>query len=247
MDERLATENPLARGFYTVTEAARLIENGRSPRIYGWLRGYPRREIGPLLTRDYRPIEGHEELSFLDLIEVRFVEHFRHHKVKMRTLRKAAERLRQEFETPHPFATDRVHLVADPGDVFLIIMREAAREASDRALLSLTTDNYVFEEIIKRNLVPGISFDRQDHLARRWAPRPNQFPEIAVDPLIAYGQPAGPSRIPTQTLFSAWLGEGEDDDAVAEWFDIKSIEVQRAVAFERLLDRRLMGQSGDTA
>jgi uncharacterized protein (DUF433 family) len=240
MDGGLATSNPLARGFYTVVEAARLIENGRAPRIYGWLRGYPKRDIGPLLTRDYRPINDREELSFLDLIEVRFVEHFRHHNVKMRTLRRAAEKLRSEFDTPHPFASDRVHLVADPADVFLIIMRDAAKETRDRALLSLTTDNYVFEEIIKRHLVPGISFDRRDHLARRWIPRPTEFPEIVVDPHIAFGQPVGPSHIPTTTLFSSWQAEDEDEDAVAFWFEIKAAEVRRAVDFEKHLDSRLI-------
>jgi hypothetical protein len=241
MDGHLASDNPLARGFYTVVEAARLIENGRAARIYGWLRGYPKRSIGPLLTRDYRPINDREELSFLDLIEVRFVEHFRNHNVKMRTLRLAAERLRSEFNTPHPFATDRVHLIADPADIFLVVMRDAAREVHDRALLSLTTNNYVIEEIIKRQLVPGITFERR--LARRWAPRPVDFPEIIIDPRIAYGQPAGPNRIPTKTLFSAWVAEGEDEDTVAYWFNIKSAEVRRAVDFEILLDGPMAGHA----
>jgi hypothetical protein len=38
--DRLADLNPLARGFYTVQEAARLIEVGSTHRIYGWLKGY---------------------------------------------------------------------------------------------------------------------------------------------------------------------------------------------------------------
>jgi hypothetical protein len=120
-------DNALAQGFYTVSEAARLIEVGNAARIHGRLKGYPNRQIGPLLTRDYEPIEERQELSFLDLMEVRFVEHFRYHGVKMRPLRCAAERLREEFETQHPFATDRVHLVADKADVFLVIMRESSR------------------------------------------------------------------------------------------------------------------------
>ena len=65
--------NPLARGFYSVKDAARLIENARARRIYGWLKGYPDRDIGPLLERDYTPINDRQELSFLDLIEVRFL------------------------------------------------------------------------------------------------------------------------------------------------------------------------------
>ena len=86
--------NPLAAGFYTVPEAARLIEFGDARRIYGWLRGYPRSTMGPLLRRDYQPIEGDEELSFLDLMEVRAIEHFRESGVRAKTLRRAIEEAR---------------------------------------------------------------------------------------------------------------------------------------------------------
>lgn len=234
--------NPLARGFYTVRDAARLIESAHIQRIYGWLKGYPDRDVGPLLERDYSPIGERQELSFLDLIEVRFVEHFRAHSVKLRTLRRAAERLRQEFNTPHPFATDRVHLEADKADVFLVVMRETAQQEKDRALLSLTTDNYVLEDIIKRNLVPGITFDRQTHNVRRWTPRPKQFPHIIVDPKIAYGQPAAPSGVPTAVLRSAWEAEG-DYDRVAYWHNVKSSEVRQAVEFENLLDQEIKARA----
>ena len=86
--------NLLAAGFYTVQEAARLIEVGSVRRITGWLRGYPGRNVEPLLTRDYAKIGDYEELSFLDLMEVRFVEHFREQGVKVRTLRRALENAR---------------------------------------------------------------------------------------------------------------------------------------------------------
>jgi uncharacterized protein (DUF433 family) len=232
------TAKALARGFYTVPEAARLIEVGNTRRIYGWLRGYHARQAGPLLQRDYEPIAGVEELSFLDLMEVRFVEHFREYQVKSRSLRIAAERLRREFETQHPFASNQVHLVADKADVFLVVMREIAAEAGDPALLSLTTDNYVMHEIIRRSLVPGVSFDPKTGLASVWVPRPHQFPEILIDPRIAYGHPAGASRIPTVTLSDAWKAEGEDEDAVAYWFQVSTHEVRRAVEFERALERK---------
>src|SRR6185312_4494977 len=141
--------NPLARGFYTVQEAARLIQVGSTNRIYGWLRGYPARQIGPLLTRDYEPIGEHEELSFLDLMEIRFVEHFREHGVKARSLRIAASRLRDEYKTEHPFALEKVILIADKADVFVEeVLRESADEAADPRLRSLLTKNYVMYEAI---------------------------------------------------------------------------------------------------
>jgi uncharacterized protein (DUF433 family) len=233
-----ATTNPLAKGFYTVPEAVRLIGLGNSHRVYGWLRGYTDRQIGPLLNRDYSPVGDSEELSFLDLMEVRFVEHFREHGVKVRSLRIAAKRLREEFKTDHPFALERVVLLADKADVFVDeVLKESAEEAGDPRLRSLLTHNYVMYEAIKQVLVPGIEFDAKTRLARAWRPRPKKFPDIIVDPRIAYGQPVGPSKVPTATLFDAWKAEKESTDAVAFWYQIPTAEVIAAVKFEKHLNR----------
>lgn len=99
--------NPLAAGFYTISDAARLIEVGSARRILGWLRGYPKRRIGPLLNRDFMPIGGHEELSFLDLMEIRFVEYLREQGVKVQTLRKALENARIVFKEEKPLASEK--------------------------------------------------------------------------------------------------------------------------------------------
>ena len=235
--------NPLARGFYTVSEAARLIENGSRSRIYGWLRGYPRSDLGPLLDRDFEPIGGREELSFIDFVEVRFVEHFREHGVKARPLRIAADRLRERFETEHPFATNGVYLVADKADVFLATMREAAKEASDRVLESLTTKNLVMYEMIRKYLVPGLQFDEHTRFVRRLPPRPITFPKILVDPMVAYGQPAVPSGVPTSVLYDAWVSEGEDVDEAAYWHDVTAQEVRMAVEFENEIHGRSPAQA----
>jgi uncharacterized protein (DUF433 family) len=236
---RAGAINPLARGFYTVQEAARLISVGVTNRIYGWLRGYPDRQIGPLLVRDYTPIGGTEELSFLDLMEVRFVEHFREHGVKARTLRIAAAKLRQEFHTSHPFAMDRMVLVADKVDILVEeILKESAAEAKDPRLRSLLTGNYVIYEAIKQGLLPGVRFDTGTHLARTWAPVPDLFPRIVIDPRIAYGHPVVPSRVPTATLYDAWHAEKENVDAVSYWYEVPTAEIVEAVKFERHLDTR---------
>jgi uncharacterized protein (DUF433 family) len=230
--------NPLATGFYTVGEATRLIEVGNGRRILAWLRGYPARQIGPLLTRDYAPINGSEELSFLDLMEVRFVEHFREQGVKVRTLRRAMENARQIFGVEKPLATDRIRFVAaeDRKDIFVEeVLMPAARAADDARLWSLLTRQYEIYEFIQEKLAHGVSFDPRTHLASRWTPRPERFPDIVIDPRIAYGQPVGPSLVPTRTLWDAWRAEDEDINAVADWFAMPVHEAQQAVEFERSL------------
>lgn len=233
--------SPLAAGFYTVPEAARLIRVGSAQRIYGWLQGYARREIGPLLDRDFQPIDDHQELSFLDLMEVRFVEHFREYGVKVRSLRRAAAALRDEYKTNHPFALSKVLLAADQADVFVVeeTLKEAAKAENDPKLRSLTTNNYVMYETIRQSLVPGIEFDAASHLAKQWAPLPARFPEIVVNPLRAFGRPIIPRGIPTEALRDAWELEGQRPDPVAEAYGITARDVVEAVEFERALDAPL--------
>ena len=231
--------DPLARGFYTVPEAARLIRVGSARRIFGWLRGYPGRDIGPLLSRDYQPIGDNEELSFLDLMEVRFVEHFRERGVKLKALRLAAERMRRDYKTAHPFALKDVLLVADKADVYVKeVLRESAEAAGDIRLRSLVTNNYVMYEAIKRALLPGVEFDPTTQLASEWKPIPDRFPSILIDPRKAYGKPVLPMGIPTGVLVDAWRAENENADAVAYWFQISVSDVAQAIAFEQALDAR---------
>jgi uncharacterized protein (DUF433 family) len=233
-----AFRNPLAQGFYTVPEAARLIQVGSARRIYGWLRGYSGRDIGPLLERDYQPIGDAEELSFHDLMEVRFVEHFREYGVKVSSLRIAANRLRNELNTKHPFASQKVILTADKADVFVKeVLQKAAEETDDIKLRSLTTNNYVMYEAIKQALIPGVEFSPHTELVNRWKPIPNKFPEITIDPRIARGQPVLPKGIPTGVLFDAWKAENKNVDSVALWYNLKSTDVLQAIRFEQALDK----------
>lgn len=230
--------NPLSRGFYTVPDAARLIEVGSAARIRGWLSGYRQHGTGPLLQRDYAPIEGKQELSFLDLMEVRFVEHFRANGVKVRTLRAALEHARAVFNEDKPLlrrdilflpTEDRKHLLVEE------VMKRAATENDDRRLWNLVSKQYQFGEIVERTLARGLAFDPDTQLTSKWTPRPDRFPKIVVDPRVAYGQPSTPGRIATGSIFASWEAEGEEAPVVADWFNLPVGEVQMAVDFERSL------------
>lgn len=231
--------NPLAAGFYTVDDAARLIEVGSARRILGWLRGYPDRQIGPLLHRDYQPLGGRQELSFLDLMEVRFVEHLRDQGVKVRTLRKALEAARALFGEAKPLASDKVRflLTADRKNVLVEeVLKPAAQEAGDTRLWNLLTRQYEMWEVIQAALAKGVSFDPRTHLAARWAPRPDSFPTILIDPRIAYGQPIIPALVPTRAIADIWAAEGGEVEAAADWFGIPVEQARDAVGFELALN-----------
>jgi hypothetical protein len=224
-------DNPLAQGFYTPKEAAKLVEFSSTQKVYGWLRGWPRRKIGPVLQREFEPIEGVEELSFLDLMEIRFVRFFRDHKVKWSTLHLAAREARNELEIKHPFASDKI-FKTDGDKIYLInILKRSAEEAEDKRAIDLITKQYQIFKVIENSLIEGVDFDPVSHMADRWYPRPNRYPEILIDPLIAYGRPVTPSGIPTEALYDAWLAEEKNFEAVASWYEVSPREVWQAVGF----------------
>lgn len=228
--------NALARGFYTVPEAARYIEKGSPQRIRGWLNGYRHNGIQPLIERDYHPIDNRQELSFLDLMEVRFVEYFRQHGVSVRALRAAGLEARKIFGSPRPFASSDITFKTDGKSVFVEqALKPAAEETEDSRLWQLVTKQYELYEVMERSLINGVSFNPKSHLAETWKPRPETFPKIIIDPRIAYGHPVIDSKLPTSALYDAWLAEGQDLDEVAYWYDVKSNVVDQAVRFEQAI------------
>jgi uncharacterized protein (DUF433 family) len=231
------TTNLLMRGFYTVQDAARLIEVGNARRIRGWLEGYPKR-IGPLIRRDYKPIYGRkQELSFLDLMEIRFIEYFREQGVRVQTLRRCIETAREVWKADKPFATERIRFIAsdDRRDILVDeVFRPVAEETKDRKLWSLVTAQFEMFKTLRTELDKGLTFDTSTLLARTWKPRPNEFPEIVINPLIAYGEPTGPSRVPTRVIYLASLTD-ETPTSIADWYKVPLGEVNVAIRFERHL------------
>lgn len=230
--------NPLARGFYTVRDAARLIEVGSAQRIRGWLNGYERRQVGPLLKRDYAPIGSAQELSFLDLMEVRFVEWFREAGVKPQTLRQCLDTARERFEEDKPLLKQGVLFIPTDDRRKIVVeevLKPAAKEHRDKKLWNLVDRNYEFNGFIEGNLARGLTFDPETELTATWKPRPRDFPDVLMDPRVAYGQPTVPRRVPTSTLYEAWLAEAQEVTAVADWFDVPDDQVLMAIEFEKLL------------
>ncbi|MEN3162839.1 hypothetical protein WI697_12400 [Tistrella mobilis] len=234
----MTQHEPLAAGFYTVNEAARLIEVGNRRRIAAWLKGYTGRDAGPLLMGEFASGGGTSELSFLDLIEVRFVEYLRARQVSARAIRRAIIAARRLFGEPKPFASRRILTTHDGRNVFVEeALRPAAQAERDHRLWDLITGQYEIVEIIERQIDRSLCFDPKTELANRWYPRRDAFPEVLIDPVIACGQPIVAGRVPTGTIRDLWRAEDGRTDIVASWFDIDIEDVTTAVAFEDYLDQ----------
>jgi uncharacterized protein (DUF433 family) len=213
-------------GLYTVPMAARILHE-ESGRIRSWINGVANSDAPPIIHRQLPMIGGKTVLGFLDLIEARFVKHFKDLKLSSQTIRKVAERLRARHDTDHPFATNKAFRT----DGKTILMEIA--EDDEKKILNLLNDNFEMEAVVEPSLFDTILY--ADDLAYRWHPSPLQHPRVVLDPNFAFGRPVLEGIwIPTDTLASAFEAEGESRP-VAEDFEIDEEDVLEAVSYEESL------------
>jgi uncharacterized protein (DUF433 family) len=206
-------------GIYTIKDAQRLT-GVSSQRIRGWLQGYNQKKN---LTGQLPPIDGKLALGFLDLMEVRFIDHFLKRGVKWKSINIAAEKARKQFQSKHPFASQ---YITDGKDIFL----QTNEEVDDPKLESLVSNQFALYKILEPLLLEGLDFDDAGN-AIRWHPDTHR-PEIIVDPKRAFGQPIlTKSGIPTNVLFDAFKVEG-DVKKVAHWYEISPEATIQAIEFE---------------
>jgi uncharacterized protein (DUF433 family) len=223
--------DPLAGGFYTLQDAARLLRIDSDRRVRSWLQGY-RGRAEPIVKRDYEPVGGKQSLSFLDLMEIRFLEHFRKQDVPLQTLRRALENARKEMSVRHPFALlPSIKFVTDRRKVF----GHAAQETGDTKTWDLVTNQYEMYDAIEEVLAKGVDFDPVSGLAESFRPLP-EYQSVIVHPRMAFGRPVvGDRHIPASALFRMWKAESGNKERVAKAFGIKPDDVREAVDFELTL------------
>jgi uncharacterized protein (DUF433 family) len=213
-------------GLYTVPMAARSLRED-SGRIRSWINGAAHSQAPPIIHRQLPLIAGKTVLGFLDLVEARFIKHFKDLGLSSQTIRKIAERLRARHNTDHPFATNKAFRT----DGKTILMEIADDE--EKKILNLLNDNFEMGPIVEQSLFDSILY--ADDLAYRWHPSPAEHPRVVLDPNFAFGRPVLEGIwIPTDALASAYRAEGAGAP-VAEDFDIDEKDVLEAVAYEESL------------
>jgi len=226
---RRSKTDPAAGGFYTIVEAARLLGMPNAGRVRDWVGGGRKRSSGPVLMRQYEPVGGVQEVGFWDLIEVRFIDHFRRQGVSLQSLRKAAQAAREQWKVKHPFAMSKTKFMTDRKTVF----EATARDEDDTILLDLVTRQYAMYVMIEEVLAKGVTFDPGSGLAVEFRPRAADFPDVAISPTVAFGQPCvRPMNVPTSAIFKSWRAEDGDFAAVADWYGIDSNLAKQAIEFE---------------
>ena len=218
--------DPLLGGFYTVSEAARLLRIENKQRIYRWLHSAGSSDA--VIERDYDPLNHSQELSFWDMIEIRFVEHFRSQGLSLQYLRKVATIARKEFSSQHPFALSKAEYLTDRKRIF-----EQTAEEEGRKIRELLSGQYEMYDTIETILAKGIAFNPKTFLAEEWHPMPNDCPNVVVNPRYAYGHPVvGKRRVPTAAIFRQWKAEKGDMARVADWWEVDASDINEAIEFE---------------
>jgi uncharacterized protein (DUF433 family) len=213
-------------GLYTVPMAARILHE-EGTKLRSWINGAHHSDAPPIIVRQLPEIGGRTVFGFLDLIEARFIKHFRDLGLTPQAIRKYAIKLRARHHTDHPFATNKAFRTDGK-----VIFMEIAKEEEDPQVLNLLNDNYEMGVVIENSLLKSILY--ADDLAVRWHPSA-KHPKVALDPKFAFGRPAIEGIwIPTDTLAAAVEADGSIA-TVAEDFEVDEGEVAQAVAYEQSL------------
>ena len=165
-------------------------------------------------------------ITFLELMELHFVQMFREAGVSLQTIRRAAKTAAQQFRCSHPFTVHRFD--TDGRTIFATLIQA---EKDDALIEDLRHGQYVFETII-RPFFKKLEY-HQDAAIRFWPL--SQKERVVLDPQRHFGKPIdAPTGVPTKTLFLATKA-GDDLSTVATWFNVPDAAVAAAVTFEESL------------
>ena len=200
--------------------------------VVRWLRGYDyqdrsgaRHHLDALWHPDYGD-DDVVEVSFRDLIELRFVKAFRDAGLGLPTIRACFERAVEEVKDDRPFSTQRFR--TDGKTIFL----EITHDVREGELIDLRRRQSVFHRLVAPSL-RDLEFDAD--VVARWFPLGITRKSIVVDPARAFGRPiVADGSVPTEIIFEAVKIEGSPEK-VAKLYDVPLLAVRDAVAFQQQL------------
>lgn len=200
-----------------------------------WLFGYKRKYGGKVrfhapIWKPLTRIEKTKCLSFYDLVEARFVNHFVRQNVSLQHIRLTWETAKAEFNVEFPFSS--TSFLTDGRRIF----QEARDQMSDSEehLYDVAAKQSVIVPVIKPSLYGSIQFGPKGEV-ERWYPMPHSK-RVVLNPRVGFGQPIIDRHgVPTQTLAAAFAAEGSVQ-RVARSFEVAAEDVKAAVKFESELN-----------
>src|SRR5687767_8834523 len=97
----------LSEGIYSISQASRLLDIS-ADRLRFWVSGRRKMRAPPIIRSDIQRIDHHIALTFINLIEMKFINAFSKYGVAVQSIRHMAEEARRFLNHPHPFATKMI-------------------------------------------------------------------------------------------------------------------------------------------
>lgn len=224
--------NYIGKGIYTIPEIKNFTGIS-SYKIERWTNGYIyyRNEItyriDSVYKRDYTAIENRTFLSFLDLVEILFINSFEKHGLSLQSIRRAANCASKLFNTDHPFAKKVFYTDGKT------ILAKIAEENKDPDLLDLLKKQYQIESIISPSLYESLDFDNFD-LAEKWWPL-GKDKMIVLDPKRNFGKPIlDKLNIRVETIIDIYKNN-KNINEISNWYNIDKKSINAAIEFEKRL------------
>jgi uncharacterized protein (DUF433 family) len=164
------------------------------------------------------------ELSFRDLMELRFVHLFLEQGLSLQAIRRAIEKAVHCFGIERPLSTQQFR--TDGRNIFL----EVAAEMDEPRLFDLKRDQYLFHRIVAPSFK---DIDFEAGLPVRWWPTERRG--VVLDPRRSFGKPIlADYGIPAAALADAYKVR-RSFKVVGLDFDVPEKAVREAVAFQERL------------
>lgn len=211
----------LGVGIYSIPEAVRLTGvPGES--IRRWLWGT--RGSLPLWHSQIPAIDHSKALGFRDLVEVKFVAHFRDHGLSMQSIRRIIGIATDLLEQSYPLSSIRFKTLGKR--VFAEVL-----EGEERKLVFDLATGQLLLSFMWDQLYEALEYSKFDELLRWWPL--GKHHRVVIDPRRSFGRPITLEGVPTSVLAAALRAE-KSADKVARWFEVEPASVQDADEFERL-------------
>ena len=218
----------LGVGIYTVSEAASL--TGVSSRaIKRWLWGYrgsSAKYQEPLWASQIPVIENVKALGFRDLIEIKFVDHFRKRGMSLQYIRKVIDRATGLLSESYPLSS-----IKFKGLGKVIFAEVLGGTAEEKIVFDLYTGQILLS-FMWDYLYDALEYSEFDELTR-WYPLGKER-RVVVDPKRSFGRPITPEGVPTEVLAAALKAEKTVDNVVY-WFGVDPKSVTDADEYENML------------
>jgi len=216
----------LGKGIYTYKDASS-ITGVRIESVRRWFDGYKdyksNRRIGPLIKREYQNTAHQKLISFLDLIELLFINAFHSYRVSLQSIRIAVNQASLLLKTDHPFATKKFY--TDGKTILAEII-----QGNDSALVDLIKQQYQISEIVFPLLYNCIDFRNYEVAQRYWPLGKDRG--IVIDPSRNFGKPILNDLNVSVHTISDLLQSGHSEGEISEWYEIASQYIELAKEYE---------------